>query len=72
MRVRWLLLAAILTQWQCLVASKKALSLLYWAMCAVLYWRTAAAIKRPAKLVHFFIVVLFAVAPAATRTIRSE
>ncbi len=39
------LLATILAQWRHLVASNKALNLLYWAMRAVLYWRTTTAIK---------------------------
>ena len=45
MHVQWLLLAAILAQWRHLVASIKALDLLHWEMRAVLYRRTAAAIK---------------------------
>jgi hypothetical protein len=44
------LLDAILAQWQRLVASNKALNLLYWGMRAVLYWRTAAAIKMASLL----------------------
>ncbi len=44
------LLAAILTQWQRLVASNKALNLFYWEMCTVLYQRTAAAIKMASLL----------------------
>jgi hypothetical protein len=48
------LLAAILAQWQHLVASNKALNLLYQAMCAVLYRRTAAAIKMASLLGTFF------------------
>jgi hypothetical protein len=47
-------LAAILAQWRRLVASNKALNLLYWAMCAVLYWRTAAAIKMASLFSKFF------------------
>jgi hypothetical protein len=35
----------ILAQWQRPVASSKALDLLHWAMCAVLYQRTARAIN---------------------------
>jgi hypothetical protein len=45
MRDQLLPLAAILAQWQCPVASSEALDLLYWAIWAVLYWRTATAIK---------------------------
>jgi hypothetical protein len=48
------LLAAILTRWRRLVASNKALNLLYQAMHAVLYWRTAAAIKMASLLGTFF------------------
>jgi hypothetical protein len=39
------LLAAILAQWQRLVASNKALNLLYWAMGTVLYRCTVVAIN---------------------------
>ncbi len=48
------LLATILAQWRRLVASNKALNLLYWAMCAVLYRRTAASIKMASLLGIFF------------------
>jgi hypothetical protein len=54
MRDRLQLLAAILAQWRCLVASTKALDLLYWAMCVVLYRGTAAAIKTASKVGPFF------------------
>jgi hypothetical protein len=54
MHVRWLLLAAILAQWQRLVAFNKALNLLYQAMCAVSYRRTAVAIKMASKVDPFF------------------
>jgi hypothetical protein len=47
-------LIAILAQWQHPVASTKALNLLYQAMCAVLYWRTAMAIKMASKVGLFF------------------
>jgi hypothetical protein len=46
--------AAILAQWRHVVASNKALNLLYQAMCAVLYWRTAAAIKTTILFGTFF------------------
>ncbi len=72
MHVQWLLSAAILTQWQRLVASNKALSLLYWKMHAVLYQRTAAAIKMASKVDPFFIAILFAVALAAAGAIWSK
>jgi hypothetical protein len=48
------LLAAILAQWRHLVASNKALNLLYWAMHMVLYRRTTAAIKMASLLGTFF------------------
>jgi hypothetical protein len=44
------LLAAILAQWQCPVVTTKALDLLHWAMHAVLYRRTAVAIKLASKV----------------------
>ncbi len=51
----WLqLLAAILAQWRCPVASTKALDLLYWAMRVILYWRTATTIKMAIKVGPFF------------------
>ena len=49
------LLAVILPQWWCLLASNKALNLLYWAMCAVLYRHTAAAIKMASLFGTFFL-----------------
>jgi hypothetical protein len=58
--------AAILAQWWRPVASTKALDLLYQAMCAVLYWRTAAAIKMASKVGPFFVILLFAVALEAS------
>ncbi len=54
MRDRLNLLAAILTQRWRPVASTKALNLLHWAMCAVLYRRTTAAIKMARKVGPFF------------------
>jgi hypothetical protein len=42
--VQFILLDIILAQWRHPVASSKALDLFYWAMCTVLYRRTAAAI----------------------------
>ena len=47
------LLATILTQLLCLVASIKALVLLYWAMCTVLYCCTAMAIEMAHKYGKF-------------------
>ena len=49
------LLAVILTQWWCPVTSIEALDLLYWAMCAVRYWRTAMAIEMTSKNGVFFV-----------------
>jgi hypothetical protein len=43
--VRFILSDIILARWQHPVASSKALDLLHWAMHAVLYRRTAAAIN---------------------------
>ncbi len=63
MHVQWLLLAAILARWRHLVASNKALNLLYQAMCAVLYQRTAAAIKMAISFDVFFYCCLFACCP---------
>ncbi len=42
------------------MASSKALDLLYWAMCTVLYWRTAAAINMATFLGVFVDCCLFA------------
>jgi hypothetical protein len=51
------LLAAILARWQRLVASTKALNLLYWAMRAVSYKRTSVAFKMASLFGLFFFVV---------------
>jgi hypothetical protein len=50
----------VLTRWWPPVASNKALDLLYWAMCAVLYRRTAAAIETASFLGVFVDCCLFA------------
>jgi hypothetical protein len=55
-----LLLAAILTQWWCLVALYKALSLLHWAMCTVPYRRIAMAIDLATYLGAFVDCCIFA------------
>jgi hypothetical protein len=47
------LLAAILAQWQRPVASIKALDLVHWVICVVLYRRTAAAIEMASKVGPF-------------------
>jgi hypothetical protein len=57
------LLAALLARWRRLVASNKALNLLYWAMRAVLYRRTAAAIKMATFFGAFVDCCLFACCP---------
>ncbi len=54
------------------MASSEALDLLYWAMHAVLYQRIAMAIRTASKVGVIFVVVLLAVALAATGAIRSE
>jgi hypothetical protein len=66
------LLAAILAQWWHPVASPKALDLLHPAMCTVLYWHTAVAIKMASKVGPIFFVISFAVALAATGVIQSK
>jgi hypothetical protein len=72
MRDRLLLLAAILAQSQHSVVSSEALELLYQAMQALLYWRTATALKMASKVGAFFVVVVFPVALAAAGAIRSK
>ncbi len=66
------LLAAIYAQWRRLVASNKALNLLYQAMQGVLYRRTAMAIKIASLFGVYYVVVLFAVALEATGVIWSK
>ncbi len=61
------LLVAILAQWRHPVASTKALNLLHWAMHAVLYRRTAAAIKMASILSVFVDCCLFACCPGSRR-----
>jgi hypothetical protein len=63
MRDQLQLLATILARWWHPVASSEALDLLYWAMCAVLYRRTAAAIKTASFLAVFVDCCLFACCP---------
>jgi hypothetical protein len=72
MHDRLQLLAAILARWQRLVASTKALNLLYWAMCAVTYRRIAMAIKTASFLGVFVDCCLFAVALVAAGALRSK
>jgi hypothetical protein len=59
------LLAAILAWWRRLVASNKVLNLFYWAMHAVLYRRTVAAIKMATFLGAFVDCCLFACCPGS-------
>jgi hypothetical protein len=61
--VRFILSNIILTRWRCPVASSKTLDLLHWAMCAVLYQRTAAAINMATFLGVFVDCYLFACCP---------
>jgi hypothetical protein len=58
--VRFVLSDIILARWQRPVASSKALDLFHWAMCAVLYRRTAAAINMATFLGVFVDCCLFA------------
>ena len=62
----------VLAQWQHLVAFIKDMELPHWSMHTVLYPRIVMAIKMVSKVDTFCIVVLFAVALAATGAIRSE
>ncbi len=57
------LLAAILAQWQRLVASNKALNLLHQAMCAVTYRRIAMAIEVASFLGVFFLLLFVCLLP---------
>jgi hypothetical protein len=59
------LLAAILARWRRLVASNKAINLLYWAMRAVLYQRTAAAIKMASLFGTFFCCLFVCCCPGS-------
>jgi hypothetical protein len=56
-------LAAILAQWWRLVASNKALNLLHWGMCTVMYRHIAMAIKTATFLGAFVDCCLFACCP---------
>jgi hypothetical protein len=57
-------LEQVLAQWWHPVASSEALDLLYWAMRAVLYRRTAAAINTASFLGQFVDCCLFACCPS--------
>ncbi len=61
--VRFILSDIILTQWWRPVASSKALDLLFWAMHAVLYQRTTAAMNMATFLGVFVDCCLFACCP---------
>ncbi len=63
--VRFILSDIILARWQRPVASSKALDLLHWAMHAVLYRCTAAAINMATFLGVFFDCCLFACYPGS-------
>ena len=62
----------VLAQWWCLVAFRKALDLLYWSMCSILYHHIAMAIEMANKVGILCIVVLSIVALAAAGAIQSE
>jgi hypothetical protein len=55
--------ATILTRWQHLVASNKALNFLHWAMCVVMNRRIAMAIETASYLGVFVDCCLFACCP---------
>ncbi len=61
--VQFILLDIILAPWRHPVASSKALDLLHWAMCAVLYRRTAAVMNMATFLGVFVDCCLFACCP---------
>jgi hypothetical protein len=61
-----------LAQWRRVVAFRKAMNHLHWAMCAVWYWCTTTAIEMASKGGLFCIVVLFAVALVAAEGIWIE
>jgi hypothetical protein len=67
-----MLLEQVLARWRRVVASRKALNFLYQAMCATGAPPRAKAIKTASKGGAFFIVVLFAVALAATKHYRAS
>ena len=62
----------VISQWRSLVAFRKAMNLLHWAMCTVSYRCTAKAIKTASIVGTFFINVVFSVALAAAGAIRSD
>jgi hypothetical protein len=64
--------AAILAQWQRLVASNKALNLFYWACARYCTGTPLQPSKWPVFYVRFFVGILFAIAPAAAGAIWSE
>jgi hypothetical protein len=70
--VPFMSLYLILAQWQCPVASSKALDFLHQAMHTVTYQRIAMAIKTASKACVFFIVVCLPVALAAAGAIQSK
>ncbi len=71
MSVQLLVLDLALTRWCRSISSSKALDLLHWEMCAVLYQRIAMAIEMASKYGVFLHRVLHATL-AATGAIRSE
>jgi hypothetical protein len=61
--VGFMLSDIILARWQRSVASREALDLLHWGMCAVMYWRIAMVIKTATFLGVFVDCCLFACCP---------
>ncbi len=62
--VRTLLSGIILARWRRPVASSEALDLLHWAMCTVMYWRIAMAIKMASFAGVFVDCCLYACCPS--------
>jgi hypothetical protein len=71
MHDRLSLSAEILAQWWRLVAFLKALNLLHWAMCMVMYQRIAMAINSATFLESFVDCCFFFFALVAVGAIRS-
>ena len=68
----WCLSERVLTRWWRLVAFMKAMDLIHRAMHEVQYRHTATAIKMVSKVDTYCIFVLFAVALAAAKALRSK
>jgi hypothetical protein len=63
--VHTMLSGIILAQWRHPVASSEALDLLHWAMCTVVYWRIAMAIKMASFAGVFVDFCLYACFPGS-------